>query len=89
MSLNLDTPVRAGGITVAALCRTTRTTERQPRYVSFFAEKRPILVLIEVKGEVTARDLDGHAVPLAQVEWLCPGVLRRFRILCDVAQERD
>lgn len=82
MTARLDPPVVAGGLVVAALCRSG--VRRVPGGVVLGA-KTPLAVLVRQGGEIAAFGASGAAMPLDRVERLCPGAVAHFADLADAA----
>lgn len=74
MTVGLDAPVVARGVTVAAICRTELAALR----FGCLGAKRPLALLVREADGVRAFAPDGREMSAAEVEHLCPGALARF-----------
>ena len=82
MSLALDPVRRAGDVAVAALCRTSIVQTGARGAAIFACDKRPVALFCLRAGAIRAMALDGATMPDAEVEALCPGVLKAFEAAC-------
>ncbi len=79
MTVSLDPPRRAGGVTVAALCRCEVRARPATRGAVCSGRKRPVALLVLQGARILAIGLDGRPVDPDEIEALCPGALAQFR----------
>lgn len=73
MTVELETGLRVGGRTVAALVRRSVRSHGGRRGLSAWIDKRPVAILIVEGAGARAFDIQGNPLSLDEVERLCPG----------------
>lgn len=86
MSWTIDTPVRTGSLTCAAIVE-TELSVRPARYgVSGMGIRRPLLFFLVRGDEVNAIDMNGHFYEAEEIEYLYPNAIARLTsILGEIA----
>ena len=78
MTVTLDTIVRAGDASVAAVVEQRLRGHRASGALSFHATKRPVAILIRRGGVTLAFDAAGHPLTPEAFDALYPGLRERF-----------
>lgn len=68
----VEDPVQAGDATLILICRTQAHGHPTHRGMRFFAEKRPVWVVVLRRQALSAFDLVGHTSSLAEIEARVP-----------------
>jgi len=81
MSWTIDTPVRSGSLTCAAIVETELSVRSAKFGVSGLGMKRPLLFLLVRGGEVNAIDMNAHFYEAEEIEYLYPNAIARLTSL--------
>ncbi|WP_394179330.1 hypothetical protein [Yoonia maritima] len=81
MSWTIDTPVRVGAITVAAIVETELSIRTADPGSMGVGTKRPLLLLLARGNEISAIDMNAHPYEAEEIEYLYPEAIARMRLL--------
>lgn len=78
MNVILDPPLNVGPLRIATISQKTRSWREIHGGAVLAGGKRPLALLVELNGRVSAHAANGERLDLAEIEAMCPGALAAF-----------